>query len=164
MGGSNFNARVVQITLLKLRGLSNIKEKFSLVDYSETYYRVICKARVPSRRGGKFVQLDDDETEYVVLSPEGLSIFHANIVERFCVLNDIKGHYNAQFNYFTIDYSEIEIVGGGFWEIDETKKLLYLFGLSQAYGQFRLTNLKEKLLGFCDMANYEIHFHQPPSL
>ena len=136
---------------------------FTWIDYSETYYRVICKAPVPSRREGKFVQLDNDETEYVVLSPRGLSVFHANIVERFCVLHEIRGHYNAQFNLFTIDDSDIDIVGGGFWEIDEMKRLLYMFGTSQAYGSFRVTNLKEKVLGVCDMANYEIHFHQPPS-
>ena len=83
----------------------------------ETIRPIYCTIR------GQFVQLDDYETEYVVLSPEGLSVFHANIVERFCVLNDIKGHYNAQFNLFTIDYSDIEIVGGGFWEIDENKEV-----------------------------------------
>ena len=136
---------------------------FSWVDYSETYYRVICKVPVPLRRGGKFVQLDDDEMEYVVLSPKGLSVFHANIVERFCVLHEIQGHYNKQFNLFTIDDSYIEIVGGGFWEIDETKQLLYLFGTSQAYGHFRMMNLKEKVLAVYDMGNYEIHYNQPPA-
>ena len=140
-----------------------IKKMFSWVDYSETYYRVICKAQVPSRRDGKFIQLENDETEYVVLSPKGLSVFHANIVERFCMLHEIRGHYNAQVNLFTIDDSGIDIVGGGFWEIDEMKRLLYMFGTSQAYGSFRVTNLKKKVLEVYDMANYEIHFHQPPS-
>lgn len=136
---------------------------FSWVDYSEMYYQVICKASVPSRRGGKFVQLENDETEYVVLSPKGLSVFHANIVERFCALHEIQGHYNTQFNLFTIDDSDIDIVGGGFWEIDDMKRLLYMFGTSQAYGAFRVTNLKEKVLGVSDMVTFEIHFHQPPS-
>lgn len=86
------------------------------------------------------MRLDYGEKAYVVLSPKGLSIFKANIVVRFCVLHDIRGHYNTQFNLFTIDDSDIEIVGGGFWEIDETKQLLCLFGASQAYGPFRMMN------------------------
>ena len=53
---------------------------------------------MPQRHGGKFVQIsyETNDTEYLILSPKDLSIYHANIVERFCAQNGIEGSYNGR--------------------------------------------------------------------
>ena len=75
---------------------------FKFIDYSAIYFSTIAMKPIPSQHGGKFVQISHHPTsnEYLVLSPKDLSVYHANIVERFCLLNNIKGSYNARKDYF----------------------------------------------------------------
>ncbi|HWR59158.1 MAG TPA: hypothetical protein VN328_09745 [Thermodesulfovibrionales bacterium] len=79
--------------------------KFTLNEYSEIYFKTICKTNVPPERGGKFVQIENDDTEFLVLSPAGLSSFHASIVESFCMLHKIRGKYITKRldNYEIVD-------------------------------------------------------------
>jgi|Deesub1362A_J573_1020465.scaffolds.fasta_scaffold09760_2 hypothetical protein len=132
---------------------------FVLVDYSEVYYRVITKTAMPEKRSGKFVQIKNYETdrEYLVLSPKGLSTYHANIVERFCLLNNkIKGSYNEKRDYFEIHDPEWYVIGGGMWMLDETNKVLELSGTSRGYGKFDPNGLKEKILSLENMSDYTV--------
>lgn len=138
--------------------------KFKWIDFSDTYYRLIMKQLIPLQRSGKFVQLENDEAEFLILSPKELSVFHANIIERFCNLYEVKGYYNKNFNMYTISNPEWDILGGGEWEIDEEQKQLYLFGTSLAYGQFCGSNLKNNINLVSDLDGYEIHFSPPPLL
>lgn len=129
---------------------------FSLIDYSDVFYRVIKKSTVPKQRGGKFVQIrnDPDRAEYLVLSPGELSSHHANIVERFCIQHDIEGSYNMRKDYFEVYDPEWTIIGGGKWFMDESKKTLSLFGSSTGYGNFKTKDLKERLLSVDTLSGY----------
>lgn len=122
---------------------------FHFIDYSSVYFTTIAKKPTPSQRGGKFVQIINHSTkdEYLVLSPKELSIYHANIVERFCMLNgNIPGSYNTKKDFFEIQDPDWEVIGGGVWAIDEENKSLTLGGESKMYGTFHGSNLQKKFL------------------
>jgi len=128
--------------------------RFHFIDYSATYFKTIAKKHLPSRRSGKFVQIINHSTndEYLVLSPKELSVYHANIVERFCLLNgDIPGSYNAKKDYFEIHDPDWEVTCGGVWAIDEENKILTIGGESKMYGQVNGTELKKKITAMKDM-------------
>ena len=131
---------------------------FFLIDYSDQYFRRIKKSEVPRRRGGKFVQILDEanEGEYLVLSPKDLSVYHANIVERFCAPKGIKGSYNPKKDNFTIHDKDWVVAGGGIWAIDEDKKSLELSGASERYGAFEATGLKSKIFNSGIFSGYSL--------
>jgi hypothetical protein len=121
---------------------------FSLIDYSELYFTEIEKVDIPAKRSGKFIQIlnETEQREYLVLSPRELAVYHANVVERFCLMQGIKGSYNNdKKKYFEIHDHEWTIIGGGVWAINEMTKTLTLSGFSQGYGFFEARGLKEKM-------------------
>lgn len=111
---------------------------------------------MPKRRGGKFVQILDEinDNEYLILSPKDLSIYHANIVERFCAQKCIEGSYNGKKDFFTIHDNDWDVIGGGIWMIDDAKKTLELSGVSQRYGAFEASGLKSKIFNSGDFPGY----------
>ncbi|MBF0563738.1 MAG: hypothetical protein HQK89_00690 [Nitrospirae bacterium] len=118
---------------------------FQLIDYSDYFYRMVRRGVIPTGRGGKFVQLNYDDTEFVVMSPMEFSRYHANIVERFCMGRQLSGYYNDKRDkYYTIDTS-LEIMGGGMWKVDDELSTLHLCGTSRAYGDYDDTGLREKV-------------------
>ncbi len=122
--------------------------EFVLIDYSEFYYPEIAKRDIPLRRGGKFVQIlnEDKQQWYLVLSPKELSKYHANIVERFCNLQgDIPGAYRHGGEYFEIFDPAWSVLGGGFWEIDDESRMIRFYGSSRAYGRFTSEGLAERI-------------------
>ena len=132
---------------------------FTFIDYSSTYFTAIAKQPIPAKRSGKFVQIINHATndEFLVLSPKELSVFHANIVERFCALQGaIPGAYNAKRDYFKIHDPAWEVIGGGMWEIDEEEKTLSLGGESQMYGAFDEVGLKQKIKMSAVLSGYVV--------
>jgi hypothetical protein len=131
---------------------------FSLIDYSSVYFTNMEKLRVPARRAGKFVQIMNlaFDKEYFVMSPKELSFFHANIVERFCLLNQIAGQYNAKKDFFRIRDGEWAVIGGGVFEIDDEAKVITLSGTSLAYGHFCQDGLKDKLMSSVQLQGYAV--------
>jgi len=114
-----------------------------LIDYSGDCFR---KSDIPPRRGGKFVQIRSERAEYIVLCPKELARYHANIVERFSLeKSGIKGRYNPRRDHFILETPGWEVMGGGVWEMDDTKKLFHISGTSLAYGRFDASGLKAKL-------------------
>ncbi len=61
------------------------------IDYTPLYFTAIARTPVPPVMGGKFVQIRNDETEYLVFSPQEFTKYHAGIVERFCLDKGIEG-------------------------------------------------------------------------
>jgi len=132
---------------------------FHFVDYSSTYFNTIAKEPPPKKRSGKFVQIINHSTddEYLVLSPKELSVYHANIVERFFSLNgNIPGSYNAKKDYFNIYDPDWEVIGGGLWVTDEENKTITLNGESKMYGKFDGSGLKKKIATVDGMALYAV--------
>lgn len=114
---------------------------------------------MPLKRGGKFVQIINHSTsnEYLVLSPRELSVYHANIVERFCALQGaIQGSYNAKRDFFEIYDPAWKVVGGGMWAIDDEEKTLTLGGASQMYGAFDEVGLKQKIQMAAVLSGYTV--------
>lgn len=117
--------------------------KFHLIDYSTV---VFPKGTVPIRRG-KFLQFIDenDEVEVVALSPYELSKYHAQILERYCMLNDIVGRYVRMSDDYRVFGGEVTVIGGGHWKIDESNRHLMLTGESTIYGKFDPEGLADKI-------------------
>jgi len=130
---------------------------FELIDYSALYFKSIKKIDVPRRRIGKFVQMfnEAEKKEYVILSPKEFSVYHANIVERFCIVQEIAGVYSSK-DYFTVHEFDWSVIGGGFWVIDQDKKILELYGASKGYGPFADNGIKGKILRSGLLPGYSI--------
>jgi hypothetical protein len=129
------------------------------IDYSATFFTLIAQQPIPAKRSGKFVQIINHFTndEYFVLSPKELSVYHANIVERFCSLNGtIQGSYNSKKDYFEIHDPAWEVIGGGMWELDEKGKTLGLTGESKVYGAFDSVKLRQKIGTVATLSDYAV--------
>ena len=117
----------------------------NVIDYSHLHYVLLHDDRIPPRREGKFVVMKNGDKRHVVFSPRGLSVFHANIVERFLNERGITGQYNAKRDVFYFLSSEWEVEGGGHWSLDETGGSLCISGKSLAYGSVDLEELALQL-------------------
>lgn len=131
---------------------------FVLIDYSGHYFIELSGGTVPANRGGKFVQIrnEDSGREYLVLSPGSLSMYHANIVERFCALNGLDGHWTSGRASYRIVDDSWRVVGGGRWVINSGEKTLELGSSSQAYGRFDPVGLEKKILSLDSMKGYVV--------
>jgi len=128
----------------------------TLVDYTPLYYTTLVGTTVPPATAGKFVQIRNGSTLYVVLSPKELTKYHANIIERFCMDKGIEGSYDAKREKFTIADQAWEILGGGKFERDTSKKTIKLYDNSMAYGKFDATGLEEMLGALPEFSGYGI--------
>lgn len=117
---------------------------FKYIDYSD-FYQTTHKTATPYERTGKFVQLTNETTEFVVFSPKDNTTYHADILAIFCKQQGIAHTYNAADKYLEILDTGWKIIGGGMWKIDEKEKLLALWGYSQAYGKFDTDGIIDKL-------------------
>ncbi|MEK6742226.1 MAG: hypothetical protein AABZ15_01360 [Nitrospirota bacterium] len=125
-----------------------------IIDYTPFYYTSIVGTPIPTVTIGKFVQIRNGNTLYLVLSPKEFTKYHANIVERFCMDKGIEGSYNAKRDKFTITDQAWQIVGGGKFERDANKKAIKLYDNSMAYGKFDTTGLREMLGAFPEFSGY----------
>ncbi len=116
-----------------------------LVDYIEAYYSGAAKTVVTDKISGKFIQIRNKQTEYLVFSPKELTPYHANLVEKFCRDRGLKGAYRGEGKRFDIREPEWKIVGGGKIDIDKSRKQIRLYDNSLAYGRFDSKGLAEKI-------------------
>lgn len=127
-----------------------------IIDNTSFYYTSIAGTPVPAITTGKFVQIRNGNTLYLVLSPKDFTKYHANIIERFCMDKGIEGSYDAKREKFTITDHEWQIVGGGKFERDDNKKAIKLYDNSMTYGKFDATGLKEMLGALPEFSDYSI--------
>lgn len=130
--------------------------KIVLTDYSEVYYSTVAKTGVPEKWSGKFVQIRNDDTEYLVISPQELTPYHADLVERFCLENDISGTLDPAKKRYDIHDPSWTVAGGGKFEIDKTNKSIRLYDNSMAYGRFESRGLREKVRRIAQFSDFEI--------
>jgi hypothetical protein len=126
------------------------------IDYTPFYYASITGSAVPPVTTGKFVQIRNGNTLYLVLSPKELTKYHANIIERFCMDKGIEGSYDAKREKFIIQDQAWVIVGGGKFERDANKKAIKLYDNSMVYGKFDATGLKEMLGALPEFSGYAV--------
>jgi hypothetical protein len=127
--------------------------KIIFIDYSEVYYSTVAGTDMPDRRAGKFVQIRNNNTEYLIFSPKEFTRYHADIVERFCTERGIVGLYNNTNKRFDILDPGWVVIGGGKFEMVRTTKYIRLYDDSMVYGRFDTKGLKKKILlikGFSD--------------
>ena len=125
-----------------------------LIDYTPMYYTSLAGTRVPPVVTGKFVQIRNGNTLYLILSPKEFTKYHANIVERFCMEKSIEGRDDVKREKFTITDQEWEIIGGGKFESDTNKKAIKLYDNSMAYGKFNATGLEKIIGAFPEFSGY----------
>lgn len=126
---------------------------FRVVDFSGVHFR----DGVPPERRGKFLQIvEGGDAEVLVLSPYGLSKYHAQILERYCAENGIEGRYLRTPEYYLADGAGIEVVGGGHWRIDDRNRQLLLYGESTAYGRFDAEGLPGKIGSLPGYRGYDV--------
>jgi hypothetical protein len=127
-----------------------------LIDYAHLYYREIAGSAVPPVIKGKFVQIRDETTLYLIFSPTEFTKYHANIVERFCFEKNIMGSYDSERKRYTISDKAWTIIGGGKFEIDRERKAIKLYDDSMAYGKFDKTGLKDAMLSLCEFSGFTL--------
>jgi hypothetical protein len=127
-----------------------------LVDYTPIYYTAIAKTAIPPVVIGKFVQIRNGSTEYLVLSPREFTKYHASIVERFCIEKGIEGNYDAERKRYDIHDREWIVVGGGKFEFDAANKTIRFYDDSMAYGKFDAAGLPEKIRSIPSRSGYTV--------
>ena len=127
-----------------------------LIDYMPFYYTSIAQTAIPPVVSGKFVQIRNGNTLYLIFTPKEFTKYHANIVERFCMDKGIEGTYDAKREKFAILDQAWLIVGGGKFERDGNNKTVKLFDNSMAYGKYKAEGLKEALASLPELSGYTI--------
>ncbi len=128
----------------------------TFIDYSPFYYTSIAGTPMPSVTTGKFVQIRNGNTLYLILSPKDFTKYHANIIERFCMDKGIEGSYDKAGTKFIIADKAWQVLGGGKFERDANKKAIKFYDNSMAYGKFQKTGLRELLSTLQDFSGYKI--------
>jgi hypothetical protein len=130
--------------------------KIVYIDYSKKYYRKFAGTDVPDQFIGKFVQVRNLLTEYLIFSPKEFTPYHADIVERFCTEQKIPGIYKKTDKRYEILDPEWIVACGGKFAIDRQKKNIRLYDDSMAYGKFDKSGLKKKILSLEDFSGYKV--------
>lgn len=115
----------------------------SVIDYSAR-----AKGVPEPRRGGKFIHVRlsvPTKTDYIIMAPREMAVFHANIAKMFFEDQGIVGTYNHKRDNYTIAHPDWDILGGGHWEMDEDAGVLELSGKSLAYGRFHSSGLARRV-------------------
>ncbi len=132
------------------------RDKFVIVDYCGFSRPPAAGQMAAGRITGKFVQIRNVDTEYLIFSPVDLTRYHADLVEKFCEERDITGSYVEERRRYDIHDPGWIVVGGGKFETDKTKKSIILYDNSMAYGRFDPKGLKEKIHQTKELANYTV--------
>jgi hypothetical protein len=126
------------------------------VDYTPPFFTAMAKTPVPPVVGGKFVQIKNEETEYLVFSPKEFTKYHAGIVERFCLDKGMEGGYDSERKRFDIFDRAWIVSGGGKFELDRGRMTVRLYDESMAYGKFDRTGMAEKVLSLPEFAGFTV--------
>ncbi len=125
-------------------------------DYSKLYYTQVAKTAVPPVVSGKFVQIRNETTFYLVLSPSEFTKYHANIVERFCLDEGIEGSYDPEKKRYDIHDQAWKITGGGKFDLDTNKKAITFYDNSMAYGRFNEPLLEEMIGALPEFSGFTV--------
>jgi hypothetical protein len=122
------------------------------IDYTPLYF----KSPVPPHVSGKFVQIQNEDTGYLIFSPKEFTRYHAGIVEQFCLDKGVEGSYDPERKRYDISDKVWMVVGGGKFELDRDRMTIRLFDDSMAYGKFVRAGLAENLLSLPEFAGFKV--------
>lgn len=80
---------------------------------------------------------------WLVFGPLSKYRYHAQLVHKCCVINDIGYSWVKKPDLIEVLDNEIEIKGGGMIKFDKNKQILEFGGHSTAYGKFDKVLLEE---------------------
>lgn len=129
-------------------------------DYTSVYFTAIKKQATPAVYDGKFVHVTSPTGEFLLLAPTQFCKYHAHIVAHFSslhkevsfILSGDEGHFRTPGWI---------IRGGGKFRLDSTRKIVWLWGSSKAYGAFNGALIAEKLRAATAWAQHEIRLSEP---
>ncbi len=130
--------------------------RWVFIDYSRLYYTEVAKTAVPAVIKGKFVQIRNESTCYLIFSPSDFTKYHANIVERFCLDKGIEGSYDPEKKRYSIHDRAWSILGGGKFDRDADKKAIKFYDDSMAYGRFNKNILKEMVNALPEFSGFTV--------
>ncbi len=128
------------------------------IDYSEAFFVEVEKATVPQFREGKFVQIANQDDEYIVFAPKPLCKYHSHIVARFAELHGLGLWTERSRDAVQFADPDWRIIGGGKMSLDAAKKTVVLGGSSQVYGTFRHAGLAERIAGLNEFEGFTVRF------
>jgi len=126
------------------------------LDYSKLYYPEVAKTAIPPVTKGKFVQIRNKSTFYLVFSPLEFTKYHANIVERFCLDKGIEGSYDPGRKRYDIHDHAWKITGGGKFDLDTDTKAIKFYDNSMAYGRFNEPLLEEMISALPEFSGFTV--------
>ena len=91
----------------------------------------------------KFVLLTHRDIVALVMGPITEYPYHAALVEKYCVDNDIPASWTHKPDLLEIFDGEVKLKGGGQLDIYPQKKVLKIYGFSTAYGPYSAEYLKK---------------------
>lgn len=90
----------------------------------------------------KFVIIESSDCLYFVFGPIDPFSYHADLVNRFCTLNEISSHWLEKPHLVEILDVEYKINGGGWLDINPDTALIQIYGYSTAYGGYNPEQLR----------------------
>jgi hypothetical protein len=108
---------------------------------------------------GKFVQIrHQDLGEFIVFAPKELCVFHAEIVDLFCSLQEPAWAFSLspKNDDGTLYEEKGEVVGGGYYELLNERRRLNLEGQSLAFGDYDNFGLGDRLRGLSRFSEFKI--------
>jgi hypothetical protein len=131
---------------------------YQFIDYCDVYYSVMAGPPRPPRRRGKFVQIIDESAgcTYLILSPAELSVYHADIVERFFALSHRTAVTRVSRDRVTLGGAGWRVAGGGTWVVDDADRSARFAGESAVYGPCHPTDVRQALQATAALAGYHV--------
>lgn len=108
---------------------------------------------------GKFVQIRHDSLgEFIIFAPKELCVYHAEIVNLFCSIQDPPWGFSLspKSDDGTIEEEGVTVIGGGYYELMEDRRRLNLEGQSLAFGVYDAFGLGERLRGLPRFSEFKI--------
>lgn len=91
---------------------------------------------VPDRMEGKFLQLQFQDTVFLLFAPKTLCPYHVHLLARFATEHGIAHHWRDDQS-LDISHPRLNVLGGGKFRLNLENQTLTLYDDSQAYGRFR---------------------------
>lgn len=108
---------------------------------------------------GKFVQFrHQEEGEHIVFAPKELCVYHAEIANLFCSMNERQWAFSLSPKNDDGEMFEdnVEIIGGGYYELIEERRRLNLEGQSLAFGVYNAFGLGDRLLTIPRFSGFKV--------
>jgi len=93
-------------------------------------------------RACKFILIEFRDVVTMVFGDVSVYKYHANLLHEFCVKNGIASRWVHQPDLLEPLDSDVDVLGGGFLELNSTEKTATISGASKAYGAYRWHQLE----------------------